>query len=226
MVDTGTPDASLTRSMSAYLNAFNMRLMSEPDGMSATEKRRLDDFIAGSLPSSDDACQPKPGDESSYRDDVPDPRQTLWTNVEALMVKHWGETNNRRLANEAGIGETTLYRLKKGETSLTLKVIESLGRVLNRRPWQLLKPGLVVAEEPLSDLAVAVGAMFDALPPEKQGRAYALITQILEFDAAPPLHAHGEPPTPAPLPSPSVPPATAPAAPAPRRKRAKAPPSR
>jgi len=69
-------------------------------------------------------------------------KATLWENVHALMVKHWGKENQSRLAEVAGVGLGTIARIKQKQTSVGLDVIERIAEHFHIAPWQLLVPGM------------------------------------------------------------------------------------
>lgn len=70
-----------------------------------------------------------------------DTHATLWQNVSALMVKHYGQENLTRLAKECGIGLGTAARIKKQNTSVGLDVLHAIANRFDVSPWQLLVPG-------------------------------------------------------------------------------------
>ena len=69
-------------------------------------------------------------------------RNTLWLNVQALMVAKYGAENLTRLAFDAGVGLGTATRIKQASTSVGLDVIAKIATVFGVAPWQLLAPGL------------------------------------------------------------------------------------
>lgn len=71
-----------------------------------------------------------------------DTNATLWTNVQALMIKHWGEENLNRLARECKIGPGTAARIKEQKTSVGLETLEKIAETFHLAVWQLLVPGL------------------------------------------------------------------------------------
>lgn len=174
--------------------------------------------MSPTLPYAGNEGQPDADDSDAYRFLMAkDAKEVLWRNIEALMLAKWGRTNLLRLAEAAGVGDTSVHRLKPSDpTSVGLEIIVAIGRVFRRAPYQLLDPRPGVRD--LSETAAEIGRMFDALEPERQASAYALIVQILEFGrTGPPLSA---PPSPVPAAgSQGTPPASSPASPAPKRAR-------
>jgi transcriptional regulator with XRE-family HTH domain len=136
------------------------------------------------------------------------PRRSLRENLEALLAR--SGMPKRTFAQKAGISANTLYLILAGEDNKTrLDVVERIAAVFKVPTWRLLRPG-VLEKEPgaPSDTAMDIAATFDALPAERQARAYALIVQLLEFQNEGrredrPLPS--EAPTPAPAPAPPPP---------------------
>lgn len=71
-----------------------------------------------------------------------DSRRVLWTNLSALMLKHWGRENLTRLASEAGVGPATAQRLKGQQTSVGVEVLDKIADVFGVHTWQLFVPGM------------------------------------------------------------------------------------
>jgi transcriptional regulator with XRE-family HTH domain len=71
-----------------------------------------------------------------------DTNATLWLNISALMVKHWGDENLNRLARECKIGPGTAARIKEQKTSVGLETLEKIAHHFQLAVWQLLVPGL------------------------------------------------------------------------------------
>jgi transcriptional regulator with XRE-family HTH domain len=69
-------------------------------------------------------------------------KATLWENVHALMVQHWGEENQSRLAKVCDVGLGTIARIKRMQTSVGLDVLERIAEHFHMSPWQLLVPGM------------------------------------------------------------------------------------
>lgn len=65
---------------------------------------------------------------------------TLWQNVSALMLKHYGQENLSRLAKDCHIGLGTVARIKKQNTSVGIEVLHSIATRFDISPWQLLVP--------------------------------------------------------------------------------------
>lgn len=77
-----------------------------------------------------------------------DTNATLWLNVQALMLKHWGEENLNRLARECKIGPGTAARIKDQKTSVGLETLEKIADNFNLAVWQLLVPGIDPSNPP------------------------------------------------------------------------------
>lgn len=77
-----------------------------------------------------------------------DTKATLWANVQALMVKHYGAENMTRLASECGVGLGTVGRIKEQKTSAGIDMIEKIADRFNLSVWQMLVPGMDPANPP------------------------------------------------------------------------------
>jgi hypothetical protein len=71
-----------------------------------------------------------------------DNNATLWSNVQALMLHHWGEVNLNQLARSCKIGPATAARIKEQKTSVGLNVLGRIADHFGLDAWQLLVPGL------------------------------------------------------------------------------------
>lgn len=115
-------------------------------------------------------------------------RSALWPRVQELMLSRWGKENQNRLAREAKVGVATIARMKSGDTSIGLDVIEKVAEALEVEAWQLIcPPGALSAQaaelSPMAlDLACALEKITD---PELRRRAYAVATQVIAFGTAP-----------------------------------------
>lgn len=132
------------------------------------------------------------------------------------MRAQWGEENLARLAKHAHVGIATIHRIKALDTSIGIDILAELAAVFGKEAWQLLRPETVADE--LSQPAAAIGRMFDRVPDGRQAVAFALVSQLLEFENTGPGL---PPPFPATTPDPAPPPgrrrAADPALPSPRR---------
>lgn len=77
-----------------------------------------------------------------------DSNATLWQNISALMLKHYGKMSMKRLADECGIGLGTVGRIKEQKTSTGLEVLDKIANRFNLAPWQLLVPGFDPSNPP------------------------------------------------------------------------------
>ena len=120
-------------------------------------------------------------------DDLPI-RLTLWPRIQQLMIDHWGNENQNRLARDAHVGVATVARIKGGDSSIGLNVVEKIAAVFGLAPWQLLCPAdelksLTAKYGPLArDLARSLDQIAD---PETQRKAYAVASQVISFGASP-----------------------------------------
>jgi transcriptional regulator with XRE-family HTH domain len=136
-------------------------------------------------------------------------KTALWATLLSLMEKHYGSENQNRLSRDAGVGVATINRVKSGQTSIGLDVVEKLAAAFGLEAWQLICPGFDVSEEakPPSPMATDLARAFDQIKdPATQQKAYAIAHQVLTF---------GLPPAPpkAPEAAPVTAPVTAPASP-------------
>lgn len=91
-----------------------------------------------------------------------DTKATLWANVQALMVKHYGEENLTRLAKETGVGLGTAGRIKEMKTSAGIDTMERIADRFNLAVWQLLVPGMDAANPPaLQPVSPAERALYE-----------------------------------------------------------------
>ena len=134
------------------------------------------------------ASQPHPVGTLNYRIRMkkPDSKLVLWENVSALMKAKYGRENLTRLAAEAKVGPGTVSRIKAHETSVGLDVVEAIARIFKVEPWQLLVPGLDVADLPAISIgssnwpfAIDRSAVL-ALTPEQRGKIEGYIESVLE----------------------------------------------
>lgn len=121
------------------------------------------------------------------------------------MIDQWGNENQNRLARDAHVGVATVARIKAGDSSIGLNVVEKIAAVFGLAPWQLLCPAdelksLTGKLGPLArDLARSLDQIAD---PELQRRAYAVASQVISFGsspAAPEVPVPEKPPKPAPV---------------------------
>lgn len=116
----------------------------------------------------------------------PDSKLVLWENVSALMKAKYGRENLTRLAAEAKVGPGTVSRIKAHETSVGIDVVEAIARIFKVEPWQLLVPGLDVADLPAVSIGSAAWpfaasrAAVLALSPEQRGKIEGYIERVLE----------------------------------------------
>lgn len=68
-------------------------------------------------------------------------KAVLWTNVQALMRKHYGGENLSRLSRECDVGLGTATRIKQRQTSVGLDILAKIAERFDLQPWQLLVPG-------------------------------------------------------------------------------------
>lgn len=83
-----------------------------------------------------------------FMPDEIDSYATLWHNVSALMLKHYGEENLSRLARECAIGLGTAARIKKQQTSVGIDILHAIAVRFGLAPWQLLVPGFDPSNAP------------------------------------------------------------------------------
>lgn len=114
------------------------------------------------------AIQPHSEFSSGYRLDVmkrDDPKQVLWANVRALMLKRYGTEHLTAFARDTGIGVATVTRLKECKTSTGIDILEAIAREFRLLPWQLMVPGFDPEMPPLilGDPAHQMRQLYDAV---------------------------------------------------------------
>jgi plasmid maintenance system antidote protein VapI len=65
-------------------------------------------------------------------------RQILARNLQAAMETSPGVDTQMTLAKRAGIGQSHISRILRGESAATIDVIAALAEALNIQPWELL----------------------------------------------------------------------------------------
>jgi len=80
---------------------------------------------------------------------IVDTKATLWHNMHALMVEHYGKEHLTRLAEECDIGPATATRIKQQKTSVGMDVIERIAARFDVEAWQLLVPGFDAKNPPV-----------------------------------------------------------------------------
>lgn len=69
-----------------------------------------------------------------------DSKRVLWRSVSALMKKHYGGENLTRLAKDCKIGPATASRMKEGQTSVGVDIVDKVAKHFQVQPWELLVP--------------------------------------------------------------------------------------
>jgi hypothetical protein len=77
------------------------------------------------------------------------PKKHLSQNLTRLMEHKYGRENLNQLARDAKFGVATAQRMKDGETSVGLEMVEMAANVFGLHAWQLLCPGLDLANPPM-----------------------------------------------------------------------------
>lgn len=91
-------------------------------------------------------------------------KTVLWANVQALMLKHYGEENLSRLSRDCGIGLGTTTRIKQQQTSVGLEIVDKIAEHFSLHPWQLLVPGFDPSNPPtLMPVSAAERQLYDRL---------------------------------------------------------------
>ena len=89
----------------------------------------------------------------------PLPREILWTNVTNLMVHRYGAMNHNRLAELAKIGNGTVTRLQRGETSIG--TVESIAKLFKLEVWHLFLPDLRPENPPVGAMTAEQAKMLE-----------------------------------------------------------------
>lgn len=76
-------------------------------------------------------------------------KNVLWQNVLALMKQEFGEENVSKFAAWAKVGVGSVLRIREQKTSIGLDIVERIAKRAQIQPWQLLVPGLDVANPPM-----------------------------------------------------------------------------
>ena len=85
-------------------------------------------------------------------------KAVLWTNVQALMRKHYGGENLSRLSRECDVGLGTSARIKRRQTSVGIDILARIAERFDLQPWQLLVPGFDPDNPPYSSPRQRSGA--------------------------------------------------------------------
>lgn len=152
----------------------------------------LDGLTQDQLSKKDDMDQVEfPGKDLSSKQlnmSLFDSKPVLWKNVSALMERKYGRINLSKLSSEGKFSQSTASRLKEGETSVGVDILDKCASVLGAQPWQLLHPDFDIAN-PVSSvshspLAEDLAKQLDLIQDQKaRERAYALATQVLTLAA-------------------------------------------
>lgn len=70
-----------------------------------------------------------------------DSKKLLAAAVMALMTKHYGGENISRLAKDCKIGLGSAARVRDGETSVGLDIVDKIAEHFHVKPWELLVQG-------------------------------------------------------------------------------------
>jgi transcriptional regulator with XRE-family HTH domain len=88
----------------------------------------------------------------------------LWANVLALMTHHYGKEHLSKLAKKAGVAVATVSRIKEQQTSVGVKLVESIARAYDLQAWQLLTPGFDPSNPPvLRPVSAAEAKLYERL---------------------------------------------------------------
>lgn len=66
----------------------------------------------------------------------------LWQNIQALMMKRYGEVNLSRFSTDCGFAQSTATRIKQQQTAIGLDKLDMIARAFGLSTWQLLVPGM------------------------------------------------------------------------------------
>lgn len=91
------------------------------------------------------------------------PRQVLAANLRALMNHREPPWGNRELARKAEIDPKTVARILDGSHAATIDTIAALGAVFELLPWQMLVPGLMPEDKPMTQLSQAEAELYTRL---------------------------------------------------------------
>lgn len=80
---------------------------------------------------------------------VPDSKKVLWDNVQTLMKHRFDKVNVNGFAEYVGIGVGSVLRMREGETSVGVDIIDKIARKFGLEPWHLLVPNLIANSPPM-----------------------------------------------------------------------------
>ncbi len=131
------------------------------------------------------------------------PRDTLATNLRALMAAHPDLATLPKITARSGVSNGTLDRIRRAAVATRIDELEKLGRAFGVEAWELLRPHGPAA---LSPLALLLAAHLDRTAQDEATHAAACAAATAVIDAmcatpgspAAPAPAHGARPVPAP----------------------------
>ena len=72
----------------------------------------------------------------------PDPKKTLFENVQELMLRRYGKENQTRFAADTKIRAGGIIRIKSQKANVGIDTLEMIAKEFDLEVWQLLVPGL------------------------------------------------------------------------------------
>jgi hypothetical protein len=115
-------------------------------------------------------------------------KKVLWENVSALMRRRYGTENLNQLARDAGFGPATSQRIKDGQTSVGLEVVQQAAEAFGLQGWQLLYPDLDPEHPPKAmddDLTRRMWLAWSRLPERKRRTVVASAEEYLPDEDSP-----------------------------------------
>ncbi len=80
-------------------------------------------------------------------------REILGANLNILMKTHWARdkrlNSNKKVGDKLGVSDNTLGRIRRGENSIGIDMLDKIADLYKLQPWQLLVPEFDAASPPM-----------------------------------------------------------------------------
>ena len=130
----------------------------------------------------------------------PDPKKTLFDNVQELMLRRYGKENQTRFAADTKIRAGGIIRIKSKKANVGIDTLEMIAKEFDLEVWQLLVPGFTLPREneinePSSKYNIQPEWPFPrvsperyaSLPPIERGRVEGYVESVVsQFDTVQP----------------------------------------
>ena len=109
----------------------------------------------------------------------PDPKKTLFENVQELMLRRYGKENQTRFAADTKIRAGGIIRIKSQKANVGIDTLEMIAKEFDLEVWHLLLPGLHLptsneVQEPSSQYSIHPAWPFPRVSPEHYARLPAV----------------------------------------------------